>query len=687
MLWRVVTVWYWLAALMSLMISLSCVGSPPSEPSYGAEKGHPKASASSVQEPSISPELRAAFVAAAQSGAGESYYAEHYANGAARFVHLSQGFEATIDGTEVRVALLAERRWELLLSTAWVGCEGDSRPALAASSVETSGNRVELARGDVREWYVNGPLGLEQGFTLAHAPSCQGPKVVVIDVGGSLAPALVDDDGDGTGQAVAFMDADGVSVARYTDLSVKDATGKRVSAWMAVRQGALSLHVDDAGAAYPIEIDPLIGVQQAKLVASDGAVSDSFGRSVALSGDTALVGAYFDDGGANRDQGSAYVFTRSGGVWTQQAKLVASDGAANDYFGASVALWGDTALVGAYGDAIGANTGQGSAYVFTRSGGVWMQQAKLVASDGAATDGFGVSVALSGDTALVGAYTDDVGVNSDQGSAYVFTRSGVVWTEQAKLVASDGAANDYFGFSVALSGDTALLGAYGDAIGANMGQGSAYVFTRSGVVWTQQAKLVASDGAGNDNFGISVALSGDTALVGAHLDDVGANSNQGSAYLFVLAKANGDACAAGSECASGACVDGVCCNTTCGNGDPGDCQACSVAAGAAANGVCGPLSAGTLCRGSAGTCDAPESCDGAMVDCPKDVMLPDSTPCTGGTCTNGSCLGAGGSGGGCDCRIHSAGAAGVPASSSLLAGVALAVLTFVRRRWVYRPDP
>ncbi|MBN1976554.1 MAG: FG-GAP repeat protein, partial [Anaerolineae bacterium] len=216
--------------------------------------------------------------------------------------------------------------------------------------------------------------------------------------------------------------------------------------------------------------------EQAKLTASDGAAEDHFGNSVALSGNTALVGAPYDEVGANYAQGSAYVFTRSGAAWTQQVKLTASDGAASEQFGASVALAGDTALVGAYGDGVGANDGQGSAYVFTRSGTAWAQQAKLTASDGAEWDQFGISVALSGDadTALVGAYYDGVGANDGQGSAYVFTRSGTTWTQQAHLTAADGATNDHFGDSAALSGDTALVGAFSDDVGANVDQGSAY---------------------------------------------------------------------------------------------------------------------------------------------------------------------------------------------------------------------
>ncbi len=271
---------------------------------------------------------------------------------------------------------------------------------------------------------------------------------------------------------------------------------------------------------------------EATLTASDGAASDYFGNSVALSGDTAIIGAFFDDVGANADQGSAYIFTRTGTTWTQQAKLTASDGAFFDLFGISVAISGNTAIVGAYFDDVGANADRGSAYIFVRSGTIWTQQAKLTASDGAAGDEFGISVALCDDTAFVGAHLDNIGANSDQGSAYIFTRAGATWTQQAKLTASDGAGGDLFGHSVALCEETAIVGASQDDVGANTGQGSAYIFTRAGTTWTQQAKLTASDGAAGDNFGTSVALSGDTALVGAPSDNIGANTDQGSAYVF-----------------------------------------------------------------------------------------------------------------------------------------------------------
>ena len=152
-----------------------------------------------------------------------------------------------------------------------------------------------------------------------------------------------------------------------------------------------------------------------------------------------------------------------------------------------------------------------------------VQQTELTASDGAASDEFGYSVAISGDTALVGALHDTVGSNANQGSAYVFVRSGGSWTQQARLTASDGATNNYFGYSVAISGDTALVGAYYATVSGKVAQGAAYVFVRSGTTWSQQTKLVAPDGAAGDLFGDSVAISGDTALVGAYYADISGN--------------------------------------------------------------------------------------------------------------------------------------------------------------------
>ena len=276
-------------------------------------------------------------------------------------------------------------------------------------------------------------------------------------------------------------------------------------------------------------------VEAAKLTASDAAAGDEFGYSVAISGDTALVGSHYDD-----TPGSAYIFQRDqGGAdnWGQLKKLTASDGAADDNFGRSVALSGDTAIVGAYLDDDGGSA-SGSAYIFQRDqGGTdnWGEAKKLTASDDSTADEFGFAVAISGDTALVGARSEDEAA-IQAGAAYLFDRNhggADNWGEAAKIIASDGATGDYFGFSVALSGDTALAGAYYDSDDGSW-SGSAYLFERDqggAGNWGEVKKLTASDAAENDYFGKSVAISGDTALVGADGDDDG-GSQSGSAYLF-----------------------------------------------------------------------------------------------------------------------------------------------------------
>ncbi|MBS0196291.1 MAG: hypothetical protein JSR77_05990 [Planctomycetes bacterium] len=286
------------------------------------------------------------------------------------------------------------------------------------------------------------------------------------------------------------------------------------------------------GAAYVFTRTGDSWTQQAKLVASDGVDFAFLGGSVAISGDSVLIGADWDTVGINWQQGSAYVFTRSGSIWTQQGKLTVADGAMYDRFGSSVSLSGDVALVGACWNDAGANIRQGAAYIFTRVGSTWTRQAKLTAADGEEDDSFGCSVCLSGSTAIIGAAEDDSGGNLNQGSAYVFARSGSTWIQQAKLTASDGAADDFFGWSVGIAGATVVVGSYSADMGDRINQGSGYVFTQLGTTWTQQAKLAAPDGAGDDHFGSSIAISGDTLLIGANLDDVGPSLDQGSVWVF-----------------------------------------------------------------------------------------------------------------------------------------------------------
>ncbi len=280
-----------------------------------------------------------------------------------------------------------------------------------------------------------------------------------------------------------------------------------------------------------------------KTVASDRSISDQLGYSVSISGDYAIVGASAEDedtAGANTlsAAGSAYIFEKDGsGNWIEQQKIVASDRASNNYFGWYVSISGDYAIVGAYGGALdSANSNPlsnaGSAYIFERDGsGVWSEQQKIVASDRAADDLFGYSVSISGNYAIVGAFAEDedsTGANTipAAGSAYIFVRDGSgVWREQQKITASDRATIDNFGVSVAISGDYVIVGASQedeDPAGINtLSQaGSAYIFERDGSgIWIEQQKIVASDRGSADVFGISVSISGTYAIVGAYLED------------------------------------------------------------------------------------------------------------------------------------------------------------------------
>ncbi|MBK9336156.1 MAG: FG-GAP repeat protein [Lewinellaceae bacterium] len=261
-----------------------------------------------------------------------------------------------------------------------------------------------------------------------------------------------------------------------------------------------------------------------------------FGYSVAISGDYAIVGAFGKDVSSKANQGTAYIFIRNGNsAWTQQAILTASDGDSGDEFGFSVGISGDYAIVGAPGKRIaGSKVREGKAYIFFRSGASWTQQAMLTAADGSAGDEVSCSVAIFGNYAILGASKKDVGGNADQGKAYIFVRSGTTWSQQAALTASDGAAQDFFGFSVAISGNYAMVGAYGKTVNGNTIQGKAYIFLRSGIFWSQQAMLTASNGATNDLFGNGVAISDDYAVVGAPGKDVaGGYLDVGAAYVFV----------------------------------------------------------------------------------------------------------------------------------------------------------
>jgi Bacterial Ig-like domain (group 3)/Divergent InlB B-repeat domain len=384
-------------------------------------------------------------------------------------------------------------------------------------------NEVSYDRGSLVEWYRAGPLGLEQGFTLARRPMVRasGPLTLSVAVGGTLVPRL----SSGASQELVFTAGGGRAALRYGGLSVTDARGRRLRASLSLARGRVLIRVSDRGAVYPLRVDPFVQ-QGGKLVANDSFGTSNQGQSVAVSadGNTVLVGGSGDNG----DTGAAWVFVRSGSTWSQQGpKLVGSDAAGVPFQGQSVALSadGNTAVVGGWND----NSGTGAAWVYTRSGTTWSQQGpKLVGSgaSGPAHQGFSVAVSGDGNTALVGGPRDD----SSTGAVWVFVRSGTTWSQQgSKLVDNatlDGGEED--GYSVALSGDgeTALVGSPYDQATA----GGAWVFTRSTTTWSQQgSELVGSDASGSAFQGDSVALSGNgnTALIGGDSDEPA-----GAAWVF-----------------------------------------------------------------------------------------------------------------------------------------------------------
>jgi hypothetical protein len=272
--------------------------------------------------------------------------------------------------------------------------------------------------------------------------------------------------------------------------------------------------------------------QGTPVLASDPGLYDHFGRALAVSGKTAVVTSRYDEHSGLGFAGSAYILEYVAGVWTEKAKLIPNDPGFQDLFGHSAAISGDTVILGARNADHSGVTDAGAAYIFVRNSNGWSQQAKLIASDASDADHFGISVEISGDTAIVGAALDDHGTEVDAGSAYVFVRNGTTWTQQAKLTSNDGAAGDFFGWKASLDGDQLLIGAPMDDRAAGADVGSVYRFVRTAGVWNQLTPLLANDGAAGDQFGGAVLLYRDLAIVGAAKDDHPNRVDGGSTYLF-----------------------------------------------------------------------------------------------------------------------------------------------------------
>jgi len=272
--------------------------------------------------------------------------------------------------------------------------------------------------------------------------------------------------------------------------------------------------------------------ETSQLLAADGHSGSHFGTSIDIDGNTAVIGAPYTHGNSYKT-GAAYVYERIDGQWSQSTKLVADDGAFWDWFGTSVAIHGNWIIVGAPLSKGPDGTNHGAAYIYMRKNdGAWVQAAKLTTENSAEGSAFGYSVDISNNTAVVGAWTTTVGEEALQGATYVFTVDNAQWSQTAELLAVDGNAYDRFGADVAIDRNTIIVGANDAEVGANLWQGAAYVFQKQAGVWVQTAKLIAENGQDVAKFGESVAISGNTVVVGAWRTTVNGNEAQGAAFVF-----------------------------------------------------------------------------------------------------------------------------------------------------------
>lgn len=598
--------------------------------------------------------------------------------GGAAASNATQGFDVTIDAGGAH--LVTRQHQEKVSLTLDAIARGPVTEPLTARLDGVAAGRASLEyEHGVSGWVGNGPLGMSLGWSLADRfGGAGGPLSLHLRIGGDLRARAM-------GEGVALTDRAGAERLFVTDLYAWDADRRPLPARMTAEDDHITLGIDDRGARYPIVVDPLVWGQQFKLVGAGAVLGADFGEAVALSGNTAAVGAP----GARR----AYVFVRSGVSWTEEASLQPQDLDFSQNFGSAVALSGDTAAfvaptsgtsgpvyvydrVGTTwsqsqelvtsastlsmdGDrlAIGQPSGAGFVQIWLRTTGTWALEDTVTASDAAAGDAFGYAVALDGDSLAVGARFGD-GSQANTGTAYVFTRSGSVWTEEARLFAASGQTSDTFGAAIDIDADTLAVG--------SPGRGRVHVFTRSATVWSFEQTIdpsISSTGSsvgvegdmlaigapGDDQFannagsvhlyarntgvwslatslgaldasplaalGTAMAVEGNTVLAGA---PNATGSNAGDAYLFAYALSPGDTCTLDTDCASGFCADGLCCDRPC----EGSCESC-------ATGTCTFFAAATECRGSLGDCDPAEACDGSHGDCPPDQLAPAGTECRG----------------------------------------------------------
>jgi hypothetical protein len=403
---------------------------------------------------------------------------------------------------------------------------GDGLKRVPAVSPEIKGNRVNYRHRNLSEWFVNGPAGLEQGFTVKQSPghSMGQPLTIALALSGDFSGSI-----DASNRSVVMSDSAGRSQLRYGGVVASDFDGKEVPTWLELRGKTLLLRVDDRNARYPLIIDPLI--ELAQLTASKGHSGDEFGISIAVCGHTIVVGASELN---SSTIGAAYVFVEGTSGWlnmTQTAKLTASDGQSGAVFGSSVACSGRTIVIGAPHQTVGENQSQGEAYVFVEPSGGWInatETARLTSPDGEADDNFGYSLTIAGKTIAVGA-PQASGQVAWQGKAYIFEEPKGGWKSTSNTTAILTASNAQFdnglGVSVSLSDNTLAVG----AAGINSVTGAVYVFVEPAEGWSTtsdfNAELTASDGQENSALGYSVSISGNTIAAGAY--------EANAAYIFV----------------------------------------------------------------------------------------------------------------------------------------------------------
>ncbi len=475
---------------------------PSEENNHTAEMAFPR---------DLPPGITPVIVKALQSSLPPEYQLKRHSNGEYSMSNPKHGMKILFSETGPQV-VTGDSVWGIIMSG--IGRAGKILPVPEAEMFNDKGKMV-YNRGGISEWYLNSQWGVEQGFTIYSPPLGQNKDDLIVELklSGNIKTELISD-------ILRISDLSDKEIAQYTGLQVIDSQSKILTSRLSLRDTTLQIIIDDYPASYPITIDPWI--QQSRLTASDAAVYDKFGKSVAISSNTIVVGAP-GDCISGCETGSAYVFEKPSAGWTsmtQTAKLTASDGESLDKFGTGVAIDDETIVIGSpYGD--GNTASSGVVYVFKKPAGGWVdmnETAKLYASDGrTSSTNFGEAVAVRADTVVVGDYSDDHNGNSNAGSAYVFVRPIGGWVdmaETAKFTASDSGLEAHFGRSVAIDGNTIVVGA----------KDKVYVFDKPLNGWStssESAALTATDMSANSNpgfnsIGDSVSISGDTIVAGSN---------------------------------------------------------------------------------------------------------------------------------------------------------------------------